>query len=119
MKKVFFIIVVALLSLNINAQVKFTTEDLIGYWEPNESSAQLVIWNDVKGNLQLVQFSTTSGTPLRLLSMKLKNDILVVKSIFDEKNWVTECSYAFIDNNTLECSVKGPINTTIIYKKIK
>ena len=119
MKKVFFIIVVALLSLNINAQVKFTTEDLIGYWEPNESSANLVIWQDVKGNLQLVQFSTTSGKPLRLISMQLKDDILIVKSIFDEKDWATECSYTFIDNKTLQCSVKGPINTTIIYTKIK
>lgn len=119
MKKVFFVIMVALFSLNINAQEKFTTEDLIGYWEPNESSAQLVIWNDVKGDLQMVEFSTTSGTPLRLLSMQLKNEVLVVKSIFDEKNWVTECSYTFIDKKTLQCSIKGPINTTIIYTKIK
>jgi hypothetical protein len=119
MKKVFLITVFLLLSFNVFSQEKFTTEDLIGYWEPKESSTNLVIWNDVKGNLQLIEFSTTSGTPLRLLSMQLEKDVLVVKSIFDKKNWVTECFYTFIDKKTLQCVIKGQINTIIIYTKIK
>ena len=119
MKKSILFIVVCLFGLNVFSQEKFTTDDLIGYWEPSEHSNQLVIWKDTKNNLQVVEFSTISGTALRLLSMKIKNDSLVVKTIFDEKNWATECTFTFIDKNTLQCSVKGPINGIIIYTKVK
>ena len=119
MKKVFLIIVIALFSLNINAQEKFVTEDLIGYWEPNKHATQLVIWKDVNNNFQIVEFSTISGSRLKLLSMVLKNDCLIIKTIFEEKKWITECSFTFIDKNTLECVVKGPINDVIVYTKIK
>jgi hypothetical protein len=119
MKKVFLITVFVLLSFNAKAQEKFVTEDLIGYWEPNKHATQLVIWKDVNNNFQMVEFSTISGIQLRLLSMKLKEDALVVKTVFDEKKWVTECTYVFIDKNTLQCTVKGNINDTVIYTKIK
>jgi hypothetical protein len=119
MKKVFLITVFALLSFNAFSQEKFTTEDLIGYWEPDQHATQLVIWKDVNNNFQMVEFSTISGTPLTLLSMKLKENNLVVKTRFDEKNWAVECSFTFINKNTLQCTVKGPINGTVIYTKIK
>jgi hypothetical protein len=119
MKKVFLILVIVLLSFNIKAQEKFITEDLIGYWEPNKHATQLVIWKDTNNNFQLIEFSTISGTALSLLSMQLKNETLVIKTRFDEKNWVTECLFTFINKNTLQCIVKGPINDTIIYTKIK
>lgn len=119
MKKSILVIVVCLFGLNVFSQEKFTSDDLIGYWEPNEHATQLVIWKDIKNNLQIVEFSTISGTALRLLSMKIKNDSLVVKTIFDEKNWTTECTFTFIDKNTLQCLIKGPINGTTIYTKVK
>jgi hypothetical protein len=119
MKKVFLISLFALLSFNVFAQEKFTTEDLIGYWEPNKHATQLVIWKDVNNNFQMIEFSTISGTALTLLSMQLKSNTLMVKTIFDEKKWVTESTYVFIDKNTLRCKIKGPINDTIIYTKIK
>lgn len=119
MKKVFLITVFALLSFNIFAQSKVNINSLIGYWEPNRHATQMVFWKDVKNQLQVVEFSTISGSPLRLLSMKIIDNALVIKSIYDEKNWVTECSYTFIDDNTLECIVKGPINATVIYTRVK
>lgn len=119
MKKVFLIIVIALFSLNINAQEKFVTEDLIGYWEPSKHATQLVIWKDVNNNFQMVEFSTISGSRLKLLSMKLKNESLIIKTIFEEKEWITECSFTFINKDTLQCVVKGPINDTITYTKVK
>ena len=119
MKKVFLIIVVVLLSTFVNAQEKFVTEDLIGYWEPNKHATQLVIWKDINNNFQMVEFSTISGSRLKLLSMKLKNESLIIKTIFEEKEWTTECSFTFIDKNTLQCVVKGPINDIIIYNKVK
>ena len=119
MKKVFLIIVFALLSFNIFAQSKVNINNLIGYWEPNRHATRMVFWKDIKNHLQVIEFSTVDGGPLRLLSMKIANNILVIKSICDEKNWITECDYTFIDNNTLECNVKGPINGTIIYTRVK
>jgi hypothetical protein len=80
MKKVFLITVFALLSFNVKAQEKFVTEDLIGYWEPNKNATQLIIWKDVNNNFQMVEFSTISGKRLKLLSMKLKDGLLLIKT---------------------------------------
>jgi hypothetical protein len=51
--------------------------------------------------------------------MKIVNDTLVVKTIRDENKWEVESSYTFIGKDTLQCIVKGPINGTIVYTKIK
>lgn len=119
MKKVFLIIVVALLSLNIFAQSKINSNNLVGYWEPDRHSSNMVFWLDAKDHLQMVEFDTIDGVPLRLLSMNNVNGKLIVRTICDEKNWEVESTYTFIDKNTLECAVKGPINGTIIYTKVK
>jgi hypothetical protein len=119
MKKVFLITVFALLSFNIFAQSKVNINSLIGYWEPNRHATQMVFWKDIKNQLQVVEFSTVDGGPLRLLSIRIVNNVLVIKSICDETNWTTECSYTFIDNNTLECIVKGPVNATVVYTRVK
>ena len=115
-------IILVLFALNLTntyGQEKFITEDLIGYWEPDKSSTHLVIWMDINKNFQMVEFSTISCELLTLLSMKLINEELVVKTVFEEKNWKTESTFTFVDKNTLQCIVKGPINDTVIYTKIK
>jgi hypothetical protein len=119
MKKVFLIIVVALFSLNIFAQSKISSNNLVGFWEPDKHSSNMVFWLDAKHNLQMVEFDTMDGVPLRLLSMKIINDELVVKTICDEKNWEIESTYTFINKNTLQCIIKGPINGLVTYTKIK
>jgi hypothetical protein len=58
MKKVFFITLAALFSLNLfsqglNFKQKINTDDLIGYWRPNEESSQLFFWKDINGKLQV------------------------------------------------------------------
>ena len=119
MKKLLFIIGLALLSLTISAQSKISIDNLIGYWEPNRHASQTIFWKDTQNRLQLVQFSTVDGGILRLISMKIVNNTLVVKTIRDENKWEVESSYTFIGKDTLQCIVKGPINGTIVYTKIK
>ncbi|CAN1556557.1 hypothetical protein MCEGE10_02421 [Flavobacteriaceae bacterium] len=120
MKNLFLVLVCVLgKSTTFFCQEKFITEDLIGYWEPDKSSTHLVIWMDINKNFQMVEFSTISCELLTLLSMKLINEELVVKTVFEEKNWKTESTFTFVDKNTLQCIVKGPINDTVIYTKIK
>jgi hypothetical protein len=120
MKNLFLVLVCVLgVSTTVYCQDKFSTEDLIGYWEPDKSSTHLVIWMDINKNFQMVEFSTISCELLTLLSMKLINEELVVKTVFEEKNWKTESTFTFINKNTLQCIVKGPINETVIYTKIK
>ena len=120
MKKIFLVLVFAIgISAPTFCQEKFSTDDLIGYWEPDKHSSQLVFWKDVDKNLQMVEFSTGDGALLKLVSMKLINESIVVKTISEEKNWTTECVYNFIDKKTLQCKVTGVVNGTIIYSKIK
>lgn len=119
MKKVFFIILVALLSLNINAQQKINTNDLIGYWKPDQESAQLFFWKDSLEELQVQEISGTSGEPIDLITLQIKENHVFIKTIFVSNNWVTEQTYTFINKTTLKCVFTGSGNGTIIYTKIK
>lgn len=120
MKNVLLIIaLIFLVQSNIFGQEKFTSDDLIGYWEPDKHATQLVFWKDVNKNLQMVEFSTVDGALLTLLSMKLIDEKLVVKTVFKETNWKTESTYTFIDKYTLKCEVKGQIKDIITYTKFK
>jgi len=119
MKKAIFIIVVVLFSLNIFAQSKISSNNLVGYWEPNRHSSNMVFWLDTNNRLQMAEFDTIDGALLRLISMKVVNNELIVKTICDEKNWEVESTYTFLDKNTLQCTVKGPINGVVIYTKVK
>ena len=120
MKNLFLVLVCLLgASTTTFCQEKFITEDLIGYWEPDKPSAHLVIWMNMNKNLQMVEFSTTNGELLTLLSMKLINEELVVETVFEEKKWKTKSTFTFIDKKTLQCIVKGPINEIVTYTKIK
>ena len=100
-------------------QSKINTDDLIGYWKPDSASTQLFFWKDVNGELQVQEISTTSGSPLDLLSLEVNSDSIIVKTIFLESNWVTESTYTFIDSNTLECIITGDGTGTVVYKKVK
>jgi hypothetical protein len=119
MKKVFFIIGILLISLNVFAQKRFTGKDLIGYWEPDKHASRMIIWNDVENNLQMVEFSTIGGDVLRLISMKIENESLVVKTVFDKTNWETERTFNFVSKDTLICKINGPIKDSVIYTKVK
>jgi hypothetical protein len=120
MKNLILVIVFVLaIQTTVFSQDKFTADDLIGYWEPDRHATQLVFWKDTFKNLQMVEFSTVDGALLTLLSMKLIDEKLVVKTISKEKNWKTESTYTFIDKNTLKCEVKGPVNAVVTYTKFK
>lgn len=122
MKKVFFIIVIALFSLNVNAQVeekKINTNDLIGYWKPDQESAQLFFWKDSSGRLQTQEINGTDGEPIDLITLRVEKNSIFIRTIYVKNNWVTENVYTFINKTTLKCVVTGDGNGTLIYTKIK
>ena len=108
-----------LLLLSTISFAQINTNDLIGYWEPDKHATQLVFWKDVNKNLQIVEFSTVDGALLTLLSMKLIDEKLVVKTVFKETNWKIESTYTFIDDKTLKCVVTGDGHGILIYTKKK
>ena len=122
MKKVLFIIVVTLFSLNVNAQStneKLNTDDLIGYWKPDQESAQLFFWKDSLGRLQTQEINESNGEPIDLITLKVEKDFVFIRTIYTPNNWVTENVYTFINKTTLKCIVTGDGNGTLIYTKIK
>jgi len=122
MKKAFLIIAVALFSLNVNAQVgkeKINTEDLIGYWKPDQECTELFFWKDSLGRLQTQSISSTSGRSVDVITLRVEKDYIFIRTIFIPNNWVTENTYTFIDKNTLKCVITGDGNGTIVYTKIK
>jgi hypothetical protein len=108
-----------LLSTISFSQVKMNMDPLIGYWEPDKNATQMVIWKDVYGHYQIIEFSTTSGTPLILLSMEIKEDAWYLKSLFKPTNLLSEAKYTFIDNNTLKGDILGCEGASIIYNRVK
>ena len=119
MKKVFLIITIALFSLNVFAQEKLNTDNLIGYWKANEESTQLFFWKDVKGNLQVQEISETSGRAIDLVSMEINNDCLVIDTIFKPNGWEIKSVFTFIDQTNLKCDITGYSEGTLYYTKIK
>jgi len=119
MKKVFFIIGILLVSLNVFAQSKLNENDLIGYWQPIEESTQLFFWKDTKGVLQVQDISGTSGDPLDVMSFEIYKDSVFIKTIFVETDWIVESTVTLLDKKTLKRVVSGKIPGIIIYKKIK
>jgi hypothetical protein len=124
MKKVFLIIAITLFSLNTFSQglvlkKKIDTNKLIGYWEPDQESAQLFFWKDTNGRLQTQEISGTSGEPISLITLRVDENSVFIKTIFIPNNWIVSSVFTFIDDTTLKCEVTGDAETTIIYKKKK
>ena len=119
MKKVFLIIAITLFSLSTFSQEKINTNYLIGYWEPDQESAQLFFWKDADGKLQVQEISGTSGEPIDIITLKIENNSVFIKTIFIPNKWIVSSVYTFIDKQTLKCEVTGDAEATIIYKKKK
>ena len=118
MKKLFLIIAIFTLTTSINAQSTINTNNLIGYWEPNRHSSHLVFWKDLKGDLQIVEFSTGDGVPFKSSLIKV-GETLVVTTYFEETNYYSTSEYSFIDDKTLKCTVTGEIEAVVLYTKVK
>ena len=95
------------------------TDDLIGYWKPDVESAQVFFWKDGNGKLQFQEISGYSGEPIDTISLRIKEDTVIAKTIFIPNHWVTESNFSFVDKNTLVCKITGDGEGTITYTKIK
>jgi len=119
MKKVFLIIVVTLFSFNAFSQKEINTDDLIGYWMPDEESTQLFFWKDVNGTLQTQEISGTNGEPLVLRDFRINKESIMIKTLFVQTNWTTINYFTFEDKDTLKCVTTGSGNGTIYYRRAK
>ena len=124
MKKVFLIATIAVASVfvifNLTNTKKINTNNLIGYWKPDEESSQLFFWKDNNGDIQVQEISGTSGKPIDIINFKIYDDYFLIKTIFKPNNWVTDSKYIFINDVTLSCIVKNSKgDAKLIYTKIK
>lgn len=101
------------------SQEKINVDDLIGYWEPDRHSTQLVFWKDTLGKMQVVEFSTSTGEVLELISFTIGDSSVEVSTVFKENDWYTKGTYTFLDKNTLQCIISGEIDAKIVYTKVK
>ncbi len=103
----------------VYCQTKINTDDLIGYWRPDEESSQLFFWKDVNGKLQVQEICGSTGEPIDLIRLKVTEYSLIIDTIFKPTEWVTKCEYFLTEPTTLKCLVTGDTNATIFYTKIK
>jgi hypothetical protein len=105
-------------NIKTKSAIEFTNEDYIGFWS-SEGTSHIVIWKDCNNNMQLAEFSATSGVPLDIVSLNFNKTNLFVKTNFKETNFTTESEFVFVDKSTLICTVSGDGNAPLTYKKIR
>ncbi len=120
MKKTIFIISLLVISLNVVAQEKINTKDLIGYWVPNQNTSQMFFWKDANDVLQVQEIDSKTIDAFDTESFKVYDDHVSIKTIFKETNWAAESTYTFIDKKTMRCvTINENGASIIIYTKIK
>jgi len=105
-------------NIKTKSSIEFTDEDYIGFWS-SEGTSHIVIWKDCNNNMQMAEFSATSGVPFDIVSLNFNKTNLFVKTNFKETNWTTESEFVFVDKSTLICTVSGDGNAPLTYKKIR
>ena len=105
-------------NIKTKSAIEFTDEDYIGFWS-SEGASHIVIWKDCNNNMQMAEFSATSGVPLDIVSLNFNKTNLFVKTNFKETNFTTESEFVFVDKSTLICTVSGDGNAPLTYKKIR
>jgi hypothetical protein len=105
-------------NIKTKSAIEFTNEDYIGFWSC-EGTSHFVIWKDCNNNMQMAEFSATSGAPFDIISLNFNKTNLLVKTNFKETNWNSESEFVFLDKSTLICTVSGDGNATLTYKKVR
>ena len=120
MKKVIFIIAFLVFSLNIIAQEKINTNDLVGYWIPNQNTSQMFFWKDVNNVLRVQEIDSSTPDAYRTENFQVYDTCIVIKTVFKETNWVAESTYTLVDREILKCVVANiGGESTVMYTKIK
>jgi len=118
MKNLFLVLVCVFGTSTIAlGQESINTDELIGYWMPDQKAGQLFFWKDVRGDLQVQEISGTNGEPFVLRDFRINEESIYVK--ISLQNYTTKNYFTLIDNKTLKCEVTGDWTGTLIYSKIK
>jgi hypothetical protein len=115
MKKVFFIIVIALFSLNINAQ-KMNKNFLIGKWKSNTVEIEVSIKNQKQ--LNITAFSYLSGENFKILGYQINNKNLYLKMLHESNDWESLAKFIIIDEDTMVADYVANVSGQMIYKRI-
>ena len=121
MRKVILVFVLVFgIQNTVFCQNCINTDDLIGYWRCLDIEAtELFFWKDVTGKLQVQELSSTTGEPLDIITFKMDEDAIFMRTFFEPTNFASECIYTSIDNKTLKCELIGVVEAPLIYTKVK
>lgn len=100
-------------------QESINTDELIGYWMPDQTAGQLFFWKDVNGVLQVQEISGTNGEPFVVRDFRINEESIYVKITLPNTNYFAKNYFTLIDNKTHKCEVTGNWTGTLIYSKIK
>lgn len=121
MRKIILVLVFVFgINNTVFCQNCINTDDLIGYWRClDEEATELFFWKDVNGTLQVQELSSTSGQPLDVITFRMDEDAIFMRTFFTPNDFASECFYTAIDNKTLKCEVIGEVDALLIYTKVK
>ena len=120
MKNALFIILVSLFASYAQAQdYSVEKDDYMGYWTSDGTTAEIIIWKDINGNFQIVQFNTDDGEVCEILDIHFEGNSLSVRTRFKSTNHVITSKYNLSNEFLMECKIAGDSNTIIEYKKLK
>lgn len=116
MKKL-FTIVLFFIALSFNAQVT-TKESFIGQWTSSGEATEMIVRKTKTGKIEVLDYSSYTGEALTVLSINIDNNILKIKTVFEQNNWNTISEFTFLNKNTLSCKITGDAEGVVIYKRL-
>jgi hypothetical protein len=119
MKKLILVFVLVLQN-TVFCQNCINSENLIGYWRCLDVEAtELFFWKDIDGKLQVQEVSSTTGQPLDIITFRMDEEVIFMRTFFEPTSFASECVYTAIDNKTLKCELIGEVYAPLIYTKVK
>lgn len=115
MKKVFFIIGILLISLNVKSQ-KINKDFLIGKWISVDSEVEFTVCD--KKEFKITSFSYLTNNDFKILGYQFNKGYFYLRTLHEQNNVEAIGKFFLIDENTMLVDYVGDIPGQTIYKRL-
>jgi hypothetical protein len=116
MKKL-LVLLVCLGFFSVNAQ-KMSPTFLEGDWTSSGEATELSFEKTDGDKLLILEISSTSGIPLKVLRHRIKKNNLYIESLFEPNNFLSISRFIIIDQDTMVADIVSDVPGQVIYKRI-
>jgi hypothetical protein len=94
-------------------------EFLKGEWTSNGEATEVLFSFTDKKEFNIQEISSTSGTPLDVISYQITKSAIYVKAYFEPNDFESITKFTIVDNDTMMANVVSENPGQVIYKRVK